>query len=201
MFRQLTATTMVPGLILAVILADQAIACTCTEPAPAEERFTAAPVVFLGELIDEDRGFQPLWPGWRVPRRGLAFRVVASWKGITGSEVGAQTWVGGGSCGFAGDIGEVSLFYGRTDPDTNELLIGLCSVVHETSMDSDIEALDALVDRIELVDDVDPNYPPETFPPGPCGLGALQAIISSLLGMAALRSARRPLRDVRARTP
>ena len=202
LFRQFTATAMVFGLAATVILADKAIACSCAQPAPAEERFAAASVVFVGELIDKESACVPDWPqdpsfGWTVPRRGLTFRVVASWKGITGSQVGAQTWVGGQSCGFTGDIGTVSLFYAGTDSDTGELLISLCSVVDGTSMDSDVDALDALVDRIELVDDVDPNYPPVPFPPGPCGLGALQAIISSMLGMAALRSSRRRFLDVR----
>ncbi len=204
MFRQLTASVMVLGLAAMVILAEKAIACSCAQPPPVEERFAAATVVFVGELIDEEPDYEPDWPGdsvsgWTWPRRGLTFRVIASWKGITGTEVGARTDAGGSftTCGFFSDIGQVSLIYGWTNPDTGELSLGLCSFVRGTGMDSDVDALDALVDRIELVDDVDPNYPPETFPQGPCGLGALQAIIASLLGMSALRSSRRPVRSAR----
>ena len=179
-----------------LIFPSRALACSCAPPPPVAEHLADADAVFLGELVDEEPDFQPVYPlffllfpspNYRPPDRALTFRVIASWKGVTGTEVGLATYAGGQSCGFFGEIGEEYLLYARTDPDPSKLWVSLCSFEREETAASDIAVLDTLTTRLELVAGDDPTFPPERVGLGLCGLGSFLASQFSMMFLISYR--------------
>lgn len=159
------------------------VACSCgyiTAPSVAQ-KLASADAVFLAELVDEEPDFEPLYRF--TPDRNLTFRVIASWKGVTGTDVGLVTEAGGSfaSCGFFGVIGREYLLYARKDPDSDKLRVKLCTFRQGESAEIETAALDAITTRLQLVTGDDPTSPPEEIRFALCGLGTVMALSVSLL--------------------
>lgn len=118
-----------------------------------------------------------------TPDRNLTFRVIASWKGVTGTDVGLVTEAGGSfaTCGFFGVIGGEYLLYARKDPDSDKLRVKLCTFRQGESAEIETAALDAITTRLQLVTGDDPISPPEEIRFALCGLGTVMALSVSLL--------------------
>jgi hypothetical protein len=142
------------ALILILMLdAPAAGACSCMTPLTAADQFRSAHLVFLGKVESiEDRrtrirrfllmvreliGQAPEmdWPAYeRSNGFEVTFRAVTTWKGPPKREVRVLTGRGGGDCGYPFKVGETYLVYAYV----NEVAYtGICTRTHEAAIAGD----------------------------------------------------------------
>lgn len=168
--RQPTSTTLrivELGCIAAICcgLVQQAAACTCSGTTDMRAALDAFDAVFLGELVAEQADF----PAGIVSKdRWVNFRVVASWKGVLGSEVGLLATAGGSfaSCGFFGTVGEQYVMFLNTDESSGRYRVPICSWRGSEAAPE----LDSVTSRLVLSPGPDPFSPPLSVVPL-CGIG------------------------------
>ncbi len=160
-----------------LIPAPDAVACSCA-PTTVPELVENADAVFLGEVT-------AIGPAGDVWHRQVNFHILQSWKGVTGTEVGVFTGIGGGDCGAGAPVGERLLVYGFASG--SELYMSICSTTgSEQDIKSDMADLAALgVEPTSLANGPDPQWAPQ--PVSPCGLGFLPFALLAAVGLAAFR--------------
>lgn len=150
------------GAALLVCQNRLARACSCLPPPSIQDAFDSATAVFLGEV--QSQSIRSLGQfGYRV----INFRVIESWKGVTGEYVGIVTPDNQALCGISPLDGQLLLIYTNSSGSSfgisdDELTVSLCSrgSIEKTSS-ADIEQFEILgIDTLELISGPDPLYPP-----------------------------------------
>ncbi|HYC61376.1 MAG TPA: hypothetical protein VEK79_17610 [Thermoanaerobaculia bacterium] len=131
--------------LLTILFAVKASACSCMAAATVKEELTQADVVFAGvvESIEDPRGEWldalpeqerlaaqevPTDGSWR-PQYGrkVTFRALQWWKNDNNITESVDLWTGygGGDCGYPVEIGKSFIVYGHRD-SRNQLGFGIC---------------------------------------------------------------------------
>jgi hypothetical protein len=141
-----------------------------------DQAFAAADAVFLAEVVNQGHSTDPRDDAGST--RAINLRVLRSWKGVTGTQVGVVTAATGAACGLATDIGDQLVVYGSVREGDDRLRVSLCDrtgLLEGATGDAD--ALDAMgITPLYLVPGPDPLYPPADLPinqprrpPSACG--------------------------------
>src|SRR5262245_17266733 len=181
--------------------AGKARACDCDPVPPESSPQDAAPTydaLFFGELIDQECDFVPSSESANS-LRWLKFKVLRSWKGVTGTEVLVLTEAGGSfaGCGFWGEAGNWALILARTLPD-GSLEVPVCTWLPESYGGREhIEKLDEIgVPGISLTSGLDTNFAEIDVPARPCGTGIFEVCPLAALGLLVQRFVRTRRRAV-----
>src|SRR5687768_10351425 len=96
-------TSVVVAVLVAGVLAEQALACSCAGPGDPREELANADGAFYGELLERRATGPGLSSGEPVI---LRYRVIRVFKGDIGAEVEVETAASGASCGIEAEIGD-----------------------------------------------------------------------------------------------
>ncbi|HEY0174657.1 MAG TPA: carboxypeptidase regulatory-like domain-containing protein [Pyrinomonadaceae bacterium] len=120
------------SLLVTLVSAARAEACTCMTPGPPCQAFGEASAVFVGTATDvrrpraaksvEAARAEPSW--WPVV---VKFSVLQPFSGVEGAEVEVSTGQGGGDCGYQFRRGESYLVYAYGGRDGKPLTASICS--------------------------------------------------------------------------
>ncbi len=173
------------ALIVLLLSVRTVRACSCAPPPPIDEAFAAADAVFLGEVIAQEAE-DPYSDGMRA----INFRVIQSWRGVAGTEVGVLTPASCASCGIDSEVGDRFVLYARVNPfEDNRLTISLCSRTGllDGALD-DVAELERLgIEPLELDEGPDAMYPPANIHLALCGAGLVFSMACNLIGFVLLR--------------
>jgi hypothetical protein len=97
---------------LLVLVARQALACSCAEPPPPKESLAKATVVFSGKVvkIEQDVPGDPNAPRDIMPKR-VTLEVKETWKGTRKRRVVITTAGDTAQCGYPFQDGKIYLVY------------------------------------------------------------------------------------------
>ena len=122
---------------LLLSLAQSANACSCIDPGPPCQSYGDASAVFSGRvkeitaLTKDDKS--PKGYGQRL----VAFTVIQSYRGISGTGAETITGRGGGDCGYPFKVGESYLVYAYHNSQNNKLYASICSRTRPLSQASE----------------------------------------------------------------
>jgi hypothetical protein len=118
------------SLLVTLVSAARAEACSCMMPGPPCQEFGEASAVFVGKVTGVVSG-KPLKssdggeePGWAT--RTFKFAVTEAFSGVEGKAVEVSTGLGGGDCGYTFMKGTSYLVYASRSKD-GTLSTGICS--------------------------------------------------------------------------
>lgn len=115
---------MISALVVALVLAGDALACTCAA-VPARQRLDSADAAFIGRLVDA----RPAPARDGVRELVYVFTVDSVVKGELGDRVEVVGPVGGAACGFELERDEASGILLRRDTIREVWLGGLCGQI------------------------------------------------------------------------
>lgn len=145
--------------------------CSCATFPTAESMMAEDGPVFMAEVTSVTRV--------GLSRQYINLRVLRSWRGVTGTQLGAVSGGGGADCGIAPTPGTVLLTVGFDGEEG--LSLWTCSTLMDAEQVNETAAeLDALAEPLDLNDGPDPLWPPYdsvtdstcACPPF-CGLGMM----------------------------
>ena len=138
------------SLLVTLVSAARAEACSCMMPGPPCQEFGEASAVFVGKvtgvvskpLKSSDGGEEPDWA-----TRTFKFAVTEAFSGVEGKAVDVSTGLGGGDCGYTFKKGTSYLVYAIRSED-GTLSTGICSRTRPAlGATKDLAFLRGLADR------------------------------------------------------
>jgi hypothetical protein len=178
------------------VLTGTAGACDCLGIVDIPADLEAHDAVFQAELIERDlpsEGEASFCDSFAAEDRLSIFnlRVIAAWKGVTGTRVSVVSADNCGACGLEENPGDWVLIFARIDPGHGGLESSSCDSIRAERIDESVPQLDAVAARLVLEEGDDPRFPPAerctpaTRPGRLCGAGLAPAMLLSLAGTAA----------------
>lgn len=113
--------------VLLLLSARTASACTCLNPGPPCQAYGAVSAVFSGRVIEissftsNDKALRDF------PQKLVRFSVNQTYRGISGTTAETVTGQGGGDCGYPFKVGESYLVYAYQNSEDNRLYASICS--------------------------------------------------------------------------